>query len=1576
MVKDASDIPPETLTDLSEVNERLRHELVEHKRLEAELKIRVRQQAAVAELGQRALVGMNPTILMDEVVHLVAETLRVTHVAILELRPDELRPDKLQPDELRPDKAGLLFRAGTGWPKDVISQITFDAKTASQAGYTLMSAGPVVVEVYASETRFDILPVVQERGLTSGLSVVIQGQDRPYGVLEVHNTEPHSFTEDDIDFLQAAANILAMAIERKQTETEIVRRNHALLALQSAGAAIASSLDLQYVLNTVSRKLADLLEVDACTICEWKQGNDIVVTMARYTVDGELDKAAIPTICRLADFPLTETVLIERTPRQMWLSQAGNVPPELARLKENGIASLLMLPLIFQDRVIGLACLEDSRSARMFTEQEISLAQWLANQAASAIENARLYDETRKILKEQIALREVGALLSSILDLDGVLNQIAEQMGQVIDVTGGVYICSLDSDTVEATVVAEYFSPLTGSPESKLRTSYHLPRDFPGIIEYLQAGQSRLLQLNDPDLTKTEKAYMQRFGAQTMLIIPLQVGGHIIAYAELWESRHRREFTNQEISMCQGLAQQAAIALENARLFEQTQAALEETSMLYQVARTLTRLDNEQEMFELVLTEYLQYLNLDQGSVMIFDEDKVHSNLKAQMVEGGLAEPGMRLPIADYPALLSLINSKQPVVINDAQRSKMLESTRPLALELGVKSLLLVPLVVRGDVIGALSAIATIEIHEFTDREVSLVKAVANQLAIAIENAHLTAETNRRALQLTVLHELDRAITKNVNPHDIYYVFARHAIRLLPYDAMSITLVDDGELRVAFVIGGQGEVENIMPVGTTLSLRHSVVGRVVIQGQPLLRHNITGSPNFAEDTWFTALGIQSMMMMPLRVKGEIIGTWNIGNQKVGAYGPDDLEIAQAMAEQLAMTLENTRLYTEIHQYLEELTTLNMISQIITSTLDLQEMLTIITSHTMELLQVEATSVALYDEIRQELWFAAASGSASDFVREKRLPVGEGIIGWVVQQGEPVMVPDVSKTSRFSDQFDQISNFTTRSILCVPLHTKGQIIGAIEALNKAGKFDDDDLRLLSSLASLAAGGIENARLFKQAQQEIIERKRAEEALQVTVQRLETAHNQAMVYAQELNAEITERKRAEEALEKERALLAHRVAERTADLRAANEELAQAARLKDEFLASMSHELRTPLSAVLGLSEVIRGEIYGPVNDKQRKALSDIEESGRHLLSLINDILDLSKIEAGKLELQLDRVPVASVCQASLRMIEDEARRKDIEVSSKLDTSVTILQADERRLKQILVNLLSNAVKFTPDGGAVGLEVTGAAERDEVDLTVWDTGIGISPEDLKHLFQPFMQLNAGLARQYPGTGLGLALVHRMVELHDGRITVESEQGQGSRFTISLPWQAQAQSPAPADPETQGSVVEIAVPRTEAVPATVPERSVADSTVPGESSDHHHVEPSPPVLEPPLILLAEDDQKLANFMKNYLTAKHYRVILAGNGLDAVELARQEQPDLILMDVQMPEIDGLEATRRIRAEDEPDLAGVPIIALTALAMSGDRERCLEAGANHYLSKPIKLKELAQAIEIQLIKNQLSKKG
>jgi len=252
-----------------------------------------------------------------------------------------------------------------------------------------------------------------------------------------------------------------------------------------------------------------------------------------------------------------------------------------------------------------------------------------------------------------------------------------------------------------------------------------------------------------------------------------------------------------------------------------------------------------------------------------------------------------------------------------------------------------------------------------------------------------------------------------------------------------------------------------------------------------------------------------------------------------------------------------------------------------------------------------------------------------------------------------------------------------------------------------------------------------------------------------------------------SDITERKQAEEELKK------------------AKEAAEAANRAKSEFLATMSHELRTPLNAILGLSEALQEEVYGPLSERQLRSLRTIERSGRHLLSLINDILDVSKIESGKLELEIGPVSVESVSQASLGLIKQAAHEKRLRVSSTLDSAVTTIQADERRLKQILVNLLSNAVKFTPEGGEIGLEVVGDAEKEVVHFTVWDTGIGISPEEMARLFEPFVQLDSSLSRQHEGTGLGLALVSRLAELHGGSVTVESEVGQGSRFVVSLPW-----------------------------------------------------------------------------------------------------------------------------------------------------------------------------------------------
>jgi PAS domain S-box-containing protein len=263
---------------------------------------------------------------------------------------------------------------------------------------------------------------------------------------------------------------------------------------------------------------------------------------------------------------------------------------------------------------------------------------------------------------------------------------------------------------------------------------------------------------------------------------------------------------------------------------------------------------------------------------------------------------------------------------------------------------------------------------------------------------------------------------------------------------------------------------------------------------------------------------------------------------------------------------------------------------------------------------------------------------------------------------------------------------------------------------------------------------------------------------------------------ISRDITARKHAEDELRRLNAELERRVAERT-------EALARAARAKDEFLASMSHELRTPLNGILGNGEVILAGVYGPISDAVRAAVTRSEESGRHLLALINDILDLAKVESGKLELALGAVDLDHLAHTSLRLVEEPARQKRIDLLLDAEFGLPPLLGDERRLKQVLVNLLTNAVKFTPEGGRVGLEIAVPAPH-TVSLAVWDTGIGIAPEDHGRLFQPFVQLDARLSRQHAGTGLGLSLVRRLVELHGGTVEVQSAAGRGARFTVTLP------------------------------------------------------------------------------------------------------------------------------------------------------------------------------------------------
>lgn len=578
---------------------------------------------------------------------------------------------------------------------------------------------------------------------------------------------------------------------------------------------------------------------------------------------------------------------------------------------------------------------------------------------------------------------------------------------------------------------------------------------------------------------------------------------------------------------------------------------------------------------------------------------------------------------------------------------------------------------------------------------------------------------------------------------------------------------------------------------------------------------------------------------------------------------------------------------QIQRQLKRLNALRDIDIAISTSFNMHITLDIVLRQVRSQLNVDAVAILLYHPETQILEYAGNLGFRSNAARRMELKLGEGHASRVVLERQTIHLSDLKGIRGESADTLEWSDENFVEYYGIPLIAKGEVKGVLEIFHRTPLEPDQDwLGFMEVLAGQTAIAIDNALLF-------------------------------------------------ESLQRSKAELEQRVAERTAQLNQSNAELERANHAKDAFLANMSHELRTPLNSILGLSESLLEQTRDSLSERQQRSLQVVESSGRHLLELINDILDLSKIEAGKLDYYPETLGVAEVSQASLAFVKSQAFKKSINITFEEDATASKIYADPRRLKQILVNLLTNAVKFTPERGQVTLQVRANEEDDLIQFSVIDSGVGITPEDLERLFQPFEQVDNSLNRNQEGTGLGLALVEKLTDLHGGSVQVESEVGKGSRFTINLPWRRE-------------SVVQ-------------PEVSAAGGELPAPDQVEKSGAQSGQILEHGRILLAEDNMANILTIGEYLESHGYPVTVAHDGVEALEKAEEINPGIILMDIQMPVMNGLEAIRRLR--ENPRFVSTPIIALTALAMPGDRERCLKAGASEYMSKPVGLRKLLHTI-------------
>jgi signal transduction histidine kinase len=582
--------------------------------------------------------------------------------------------------------------------------------------------------------------------------------------------------------------------------------------------------------------------------------------------------------------------------------------------------------------------------------------------------------------------------------------------------------------------------------------------------------------------------------------------------------------------------------------------------------------------------------------------------------------------------------------------------------------------------------------------------------------------------QQTATAEILRVISSS--PTDIQCVFdaiAERAMQLCQASSSGV-LRFDGNLVHIVALGnvsqeGAAALRGAFPMAPNT---RSASTRAILTGSVVHIPDVLEDPEYGITTQAQAGGFRSVLSVPMLRERKAIGGVTVGRPTPGRFSESQIVLLQTFADQAVIAIENVRLFKELEartadltRSVGQLTALGDVGRAVSSTLDLDTVLTTIVSRAVQLAEMDAGGIYEYDEAAEVFRLRATQNLPEEFLaiaRPMAIRKGEGTTGRLAVTREPVQIPDMTAPDVYQSRLrDVLLRLGHRAVLSVPLLAEDHIVGSLNVTRtRPGDFPSDMVDLLKTFATQSALAIQNARLFHE--------------IEVKRRQLEVASQH-----------------------------------------------------KSEFLANMSHELRTPLNAIIGFSEVLTDRMFGELNEKQDEYLKDIYASGTHLLSLINDILDLSKIEAGRMELELTDFDLPTALDNALTLVRERAGRKSITLQMSVDERLGEVRADERKIRQVVLNVLSNAIKFTPEGGRI--EVSAVPRDGLVYVSVSDTGVGIAPEDQEAVFEEFRQVGTA-DKKAEGTGLGLTLCRKFIELHGGRIWVKSQIGVGSTFTFTIP------------------------------------------------------------------------------------------------------------------------------------------------------------------------------------------------
>jgi GAF domain-containing protein/HAMP domain-containing protein/anti-sigma regulatory factor (Ser/Thr protein kinase) len=1134
------------------------------------------------------------------------------------------------------------------------------------------------------------------------------------GVIVVAWPDPGPTPQRQSDLLKTFADQAVIAIEN----VRLINETKEALEQQTATSE---------VLKAISRSTFDLnavLEVLIENATRLAGANQGFV----FRFDGEFARMAFSYNARPAYTALIEAnpispgrgslvgrTLLERRPVHIpdVLADQEFTWSEAQRL--GGFRSMLGVPMLREGSIIGVIAVW-SDAVRPFTERQIRLVSTFADQAVIAIENVRLFNQTREALERQTATAEILKVISSSpTDTQPVFDAIVHSVARLFGRKAALR-------TVEPAGLRRRAQSYALTPGE-----FHGDEVMP-VSDQSLVGRAvlerRALQVPDT-LDDAAPAYLRgnaaRLAFRSIASAPLLHGDAAIGVISV-SSPQPGAMTDEQMNLLATFADQAVIAIQNARLFNETQEALEQQTATADVLQVIgNSVSNAQPVFDKILQTCEHLFGGTQIGINLVGED-------GQIWIGAYHGPGREalestqpFPTGDGSGSGAAIAHRRVMHYPDTSDVCVPEITRRGCKAIGIKSVIFAPMLWDGQGIGVIFVGRTIA-GPFSDKEIALLRTFSDQAVIAIRNVRLFNETKEALERQTAISDILRVIS--ASPTDMAPVLnavAGHAARLCESPDARIFFAEGEFLRL---VAGAGSTPSLI-LGETMPLsRGTVTGRAVIDREAV---HIEDLAVVSEVEYPTAremqrrLGHRTTLAVPLLRENQAFGAILLRRMEVRPFSASQIALVKTFADQAAIAIENVRLFNETKEALgQQKASADILRVISGSVADTQpvfdkilqscehlfggQQLMIFLVGSDGLLHVGAVHGPASERL-SHLFPRPLAGTASELaIRERRL------VSYADVLGDPDVPPGMRNLTELLGE-----NY---SVAVVPMLWEERAIGSIlVGRTTMEAFSEKECGLLSTFADQAVIAIQNARLF------------------------------------------------------------HEIQDKSRQLEIANQH-------KSEFLANMSHELRTPLNAIIGFSEVLLERMFGELNEKQDDYLKDIFTSGKHLLSLINDILDLSKIEAGHMELDLGDFDAAQSLANAMTLVRERAQTHGIGLTLEVSPQICEIRADERKFKQILLNLLSNAVKFTLDGGKV---VVRAGQIDGgIEVAVSDTGVGISAEDQRVVFDEFKQVGRHYTNKHEGTGLGLALTKRFVELHGGTLSLQSEPGVGSTFTFTIPSQ----------------------------------------------------------------------------------------------------------------------------------------------------------------------------------------------